>query len=99
MNKRRYSEWYIKLIEFPALFLSCPQGNSPENRMWENSKDIYYFEFSRSELSRSKDKREREREEIILFSVILYPVFLYTLVEIIQYVFYILKEYVGSLAT
>ena len=80
----------------PCSFLSCPQGNSPENSVWENSKDIYYFEFSRSELSRSKDKRERKS---FLFSVILYPVFLYTLVEIIQYAFYILKEYVGSLAT
>ena len=37
--------------------------------MWENSKDIYYFEFSRSELSRSKDKRERGNHFIFCHSL------------------------------
>ena len=60
-------------FEIPAL-LSCEQGNSAENRVWENSKYVCCFEFSCSGFPCSKDKSAGISKKILYL-----PDFIHTL--------------------
>ena len=85
----------MKLIEVPALFYLAHKEIHQKTACGKIQKIYIILNFPALNFL---VRRIKERENHF-FSVILYPVFLYTLVEIIQYAFYILKEYVGSLAT